>query len=192
MTPNDPGDDPMDDREPWRMSPHEFARLPEASRVPRGSILALKPEAIDRQTLERYPTAELQALAQVVGVPYSGNRETTLGRILTAWRYRRYLATATAGQLRKLPPRELRRWLKELGQYAPPSRYGLAAALIGWRDRCRTEGHAALARANHYRHVRRAVRAGLLIPAEVLGHYPDLTAEGDPRPLFDRDGEPAR
>ncbi len=27
--------------------------------------------------------------------------------------------------------------------------------------------------------------AGLTVPAEVLAHYPDLTAVGDPRPLFD-------
>jgi len=27
--------------------------------------------------------------------------------------------------------------------------------------------------------------AGLTVPAEVLAHYPDLTAVDDPRPLFD-------
>jgi hypothetical protein len=60
---------------------------------------------------------------------------------------------------------------------------------VGWRDRCRAEGRAALARANHYRHVRHAVRAGRPVPEEVLACYPELTAAGDPRPLFDRDAD---
>jgi hypothetical protein len=121
----------------------------------------------------------------VIGVPHSGDRQTITARILTAWKLRGYLARATIGQLKKLPGSELRRWLKALGLYAPSSRYGQAAALIGWRDRCRLEGRAALARANHYRHVCQAVRMGLPVPAEVLACYPDLTVEGDPRPLFD-------
>jgi hypothetical protein len=177
----------MDDREPWRMTPHEFAATPGSLNIPRGSILALRPEAISGEALGRYPVADLSALAQVLGVPHSGDRATLVDRILIACRIRGYLAEATVGQLKKLPARELRRWLKSLGQYAPASRYGLAAALIGWRDRCRIEGRAALSRANHYRHVRRAVRAGLPVPAEVLACYPDLTPAADPRPLLDRD-----
>ena len=173
------------DREPWRMTPHEFAATPGALSVPRGSILAQRPEAIDREALSRYPAPELRALAMVLGVPHSGDREALVDRILVAVKLRGYLAGATVGRLKKLPARELRRWLNSIGQYAPPSRYGLAAALVGWRDRCRVEGRAALARANHYRHVRRAVRLGLPVPAEVLAHYPDLTTVGDPRPLFD-------
>jgi hypothetical protein len=35
----------MDDRQPWQMPPHEFVRLLESSRVPRGSLLALKHNA---------------------------------------------------------------------------------------------------------------------------------------------------
>ncbi len=177
----------MDDREPWQMLLHEFAGTPGALSVPRGSILALGPGAISREALGRYPAAELSALAQVLGVPHSGSRAALLDRILVACQLRGYLANATIGRLKRLPARELRRWLKSIGQYAPASRYGLAAALVGWRDRCRAEGRAALARANHYRHIRRAVRLGLPVPAEVLACYRDLTAAGDPRPLFDPD-----
>ena len=172
--------------EPWRMPPHQFAKLPEATRVPRGSILALRPGEMTRENLARYPVEDLGALAQVVRVPHTGTRARLIERIGTAMDARNFLADATPSQLRRLSSSYLRGWLKALGQYAPPTRYGLAAALIGWRDRCRIEGRAALARANHYRHVRRAVRAGLPVPAEVLEHYPDLTPEGDPRPLFDR------
>jgi hypothetical protein len=177
----------MTECEPWRMMPHEFAATPGALNVPRGSILGLRPETITRESLSRHPAPELSALARVLGVPHSGDRAALLDRILAAVKIRSDLAGATVGRLKKLPVRELRRWLKSLSQYAPPSRYGLAAALVGWRDRCRAEGRAALARANHYRHVRRAVRTGLPVPAEVLACYPDLTAAGDPRPLFDRD-----
>jgi hypothetical protein len=53
----------MADREPWRMTPHEFAATDGALAVPRGSILALRPEAITREALSRYPAAELSALA---------------------------------------------------------------------------------------------------------------------------------
>ena len=177
----------MADREPWRMTPHEFAATGGALSVPHGSILALRPEAVTREALGRYPAAELAALARVLGIRHSGDREAVLDRILVAVTIRGYLAGASVGRLKKLPARELRRWLLAIGRYAPASRYGLAAALVGWRDRCRAEGRAALARANHYRHVRRAVRAGLPVPAEVLACYPDLTAAGDPRPLFDPD-----
>ena len=179
----------MADREPWRMTPHEFAATDGALAVPRGSILALRPEAITREAIGRYPAAELSALAQVLEVPHSGDRPTLVDRILVACQIRGYLAGATVGRLKKLPARELRRRLESLGQYAPASRYGLAAALVGWRDRCRAEGRAALAGANHYRHLRRAVRLGLPVPAEVLACYPDLTAAGDPRPPFDPDPE---
>jgi hypothetical protein len=121
----------MDDREPWRMTPHEFAVTEGALNVPRGSILALRPEAITGETLSRYPSAELQALAMVLGIRHSGTRAALAERILAVCQTRRQLATATVGQLKKLPARALRRWLKSLGQYAPASRYGLAAALVG-------------------------------------------------------------
>ena len=179
-------DTDRDDRPPWQLAPHEYARRPEATRVPAGSILALKPRDLTREEMARHQVEDLRALAQVVRVPHTGTRAQLVERIGTALDARRFLADATASQLRQLRSSYLGGWLRALGQYVPSNRYARAAALIGWRDRCRTEGTAALARANHYRIVRRAVRAGLPVPAEVLEHYPDLTPEGDPRPLFDR------
>lgn len=35
-----------DYREPWQMSPHEFTATPGSLSVPRGWILALRPEAV--------------------------------------------------------------------------------------------------------------------------------------------------
>ena len=101
-----------------------------------------RPETITRASLSRYPAAELQGLAQVLGTTTPATGRPCLSAILAAVRLRGYLAGATVGWLKKLPARELRRWLKSIGQYAPASRYGLAAALIDWRDRCRAEGRA--------------------------------------------------
>ncbi len=170
---------------------HEYADLPDATSVPRGSILALKPEQITEQTLARYSANDVASLAIVIGAPHSGNRSETIRRIITAWELRTFLADATAEALRKLPGKQLKAKLRSVGAYAPSTKYGMAAALIGWRDKCRLEGKLAIAKAHHYTIIRRAVRRGLPVPLHVLENYPDLQAANNPMPLFDRDDDDA-
>ena len=80
------------------MTPPEFAATDGALSVPRGSILAPRPEAMTRAALGRYPAAELSALARALGVAHSGNRAALVERILGAVQLRGYLATATVGR----------------------------------------------------------------------------------------------
>lgn len=171
----------------WEMEIHEFQRTPEATWVPRGSILSIHPRDITPERLAKCTGRELEALCLATGIPHSGKVETLVERIRVAWGLREFLADATQGQLKKLPARAPRRMLRSVGQSESAlNRYAMAGALIGWRDQCRLNGKAAVAGANHYVHVRRAVRMGLPVPAEVLRLYPDLTAGGSPLPLFDR------
>jgi hypothetical protein len=85
----------------------------------RGRVLRVPPQSLDE------PRLRSQGLGPETGLVAG------LNRILAAWKICGYLADATVGRLKKLPASELRRWLRGLAQYAPASRYGLAAAPSG-------------------------------------------------------------
>jgi hypothetical protein len=175
-----------DTRAPWQVPLHEYARRPEALRVPRGSILSFGPESITAEWLRKWAKHDLEALAKVLAVPTSGTVDELIGRILHFHAMRRHLATETRESLRGRPGKELRALLKSIGAYAPSNKFGMAGALIGWRDGCRLKGRAALAEANHYLHVLRAVRRGDDVPPEVLQKYPNLWERPGDMPLFEQ------
>jgi hypothetical protein len=169
--------------DPWTLTRREYAQRPEATTVPRGSLLAGDLTDVNPERLARHTVDELRRLALVLGVPHSGTRATLTPRLVNAAALRRLLAGARHADLMIFKAGYLFDQLVTIGEYAPPNRYAAASALIGWRDRCRRSGRNALAYAKHFSHVRRALRLGRDIPAEVLAEYPELT---DPSrtPLF--------
>ena len=169
---------------PWQIPLYRWRDDPRAIVVPRGSILAGKPASLDAAWCARWPVHDLVALATVLGVATSGNREAITERIVKAWKLREFLADASVPKLNGLPSRYLADLLRSIGEYVPPSRYGRAAALIGWRDRCRMNGRVALARATHYLHIRNALRNGLAVPEDVIRDYPELQHSDEDSPLL--------
>jgi hypothetical protein len=158
----------------WRMPFHEFFEMPEATRVPGGSILAWKPEDITEQRMQGCTQKDLVLLARVMGIPHSGRKAKLIARIVNAHKLRELLRDYPAAHLKIMPARWLKSKLKSVGAFCGLNRYGLAQSLIGWRNNCRLRGRQVLAEANHYLIVKRAVLDGLDVPANVLESYPDL------------------
>jgi hypothetical protein len=173
--------------EPWRMRLYLFADTPEATRIPRGSILSLRPEEVNPERLGAYGKDELASLAMVLNVPHSGTKAKTIERIMTGLELRHFLRHFTRDQLKVLPAKYLRKRLKSMGLFAGLNRYGMAGALLQWRNQCRLEGRMRLARANHYRLVRAAVMRGEPVPDDVLDDHPSLRS-ADFQPVRVRTG----
>jgi hypothetical protein len=171
--------------EPWELPFWKFLDRPEATSVPRGSILGADVRHVTPEWLEARETGDLRRLAIVLGCPHSLGREELISRILAYSSLRRILARETQGTLKHASGRTLARWLKSVGAFVPPGKYAMAGALIGWRDGCRLKGRKALAEHNHRLWIVRALRRGLDVPAEVLEHYPDLRARPGEYPLFE-------
>ena len=144
----------------------------------------MHPSAITETVLSRCTATELAAIAMTLGVPRTATRSKLSAKILATIELRLTLASATHEELQKLPGKELRSLLKRAGAYVPQNKYGMASALIGWREKCRLEGRASIAKAIHYLHVSRAVRMGLPVPADVLAAYPNMLPENNRLPLF--------
>ena len=137
----------------WETPFHQFVDRPEAILVPKGSVLSMHPSAITETVLSRCTATELAAIAMSLGVPRTGTRSKLSAKILATIELRLTLASATHEELQKLPGKELRSLLKRAGAYVPQNKYGMASALIGWREECRLEGRASIAKAIHYLHV---------------------------------------
>jgi hypothetical protein len=170
--------------EPWQLPFHEWLEHPRALNVPRGSILAMHPDQVTEEWLMRRSVDDLAILARVYGAPHSGTRKDLIGRILTWKGLRELLADEDVESLQCRKNADLKAMLKSVGAFAGLNKYGMASALIGWREESRRKGRSFIARMNHYRHVCRAVRLGLDVPANVLVSYPDLQEHPGDMPLF--------
>lgn len=163
-------------KEAWQMTKAEFARSPFAHRVPKG-ILTLHPKDMTAEKLNEYSNAELEALSLVMAVSKTGTKVQKVARLVDAADLRLRLAEETQEGLLKLKNAELIALGKRAGIYTGTNKYGLAVGLINWRNSVRSRGQAALADANHYNRVERALFYGQPVPEEVLKDYPHLKAQ---------------
>ena len=105
-----------------------------------------------KENLSICSTKELQVLCCVIGLPHSLAREESLKRLVTSagllFKIRRYDSTpdetASPALILNLANafsgKELKAFCKAARIFAPPSKYGMAGALIKWRRECRREG----------------------------------------------------
>jgi hypothetical protein len=174
--------------QPWQLTYHEYAKAPDATRVPRGSVLATDPRHITADWLAARSLAELQAIALAYGETYNGTKADLAARILNAKGLRDILAHETVHTLKTLSGKTLRAWLNQARAYVPGTRYGMAAALVNWRDRARSTGQHFIATHRHQAHILRAIRRGEDVPSAVIDSHPslrlNLRLEAEAQPLF--------
>ena len=172
--------------EPWETPLHEYAKLPEATSVPRGTILAMHPDAITARS------------------PYAANRDYARsngdGAIDPPHRRVCRAGGPDPGRPGVTPPaaprqhtrscnrclgKELRAMLKGAKLYVPSNKYGMAAALLNWREECKNNGrHASPNPGTSWRFAEPS-NSGSPVPAQILADYPELAEENNPMPLFD-------
>ena len=181
-----------DTRQPWQMTLAEYAKTPDALRVPARSILATRPATLTAAYLEDRSRHELQALALALGAPYGGTKAELIARVTLHNDARQLLTHATASSLlATFKGATLRHWLRELHQYIPCTLGSQANSLIHWRDKGRTLGKAFLASAKHRAHVGRALRRGEPVPPEVIRDHPDMALRiEEEQPLFSQIVDP--
>lgn len=96
---------------------------------------------------------ELDALAKLMGIGVAGR--TKEGKIDRIWDIReirlkltRYAGDDDQAQVQALAAdylgKDLKAMLRTIGIYAPSTKYGMAAALLNWRNACRMRGQQIL------------------------------------------------
>ncbi|MBA3471061.1 MAG: hypothetical protein H0T53_15610 [Herpetosiphonaceae bacterium] len=86
--------------------------------------------------------AELDGLAQFMGIAKSGTKDAKISRILAAADLRLTLSTVTDQQQLANSSRlkELRAFAQVAGTYRWSTKYGIAGGLLQWRNDCRRRG----------------------------------------------------
>jgi len=166
---------------PWQMTRKAFRDDRRAYTVPKGNIFASTPEDVmSGAALKDRSRDELIAFAQYSGVPTKGSKEKLANRIQSVWRVRSFLAGQTVQTLSKYPQSDLNRMhkLTHRGKSASfAGKGGQAMSLLKWLATIRKNGLDMMADAIHELHVRKALKDGLDVPAEVLKDYPELAKE---------------
>src|SRR5262245_45752308 len=100
-----------------------------------------------RADLAGLRAAELAGLCRLMGIPHSGAKPQQIARLLDAADLRGILATYNHPDAMTpwFSGATLRGLCKRAGVYAGSTKYGMAAALINWRNECRHRGQQYLA-----------------------------------------------
>jgi len=172
----------VEGEKPWKVTRRVYQKTPGATRVPKDSILALKPEQITPENLSKYKNKDLEALSIVFNIPLSGNKNKKVERIVKALDVRQKLSEATEESLKAYTLPELTEMnLALTGREATYlNKAGKIKFLLAYRDKARSKGKMALANAKHFVAVKTALEEGQDIPEEVLKDYPDLKPTPSP------------
>jgi len=86
--------------------------------------------------------AELDGVAQFMGIAKSGTKDTKISRILAAAGLRLILSTVVDQQqfADAYRLKELRTFAQVAGTYRWSTKYGIAGGLLQWRNNCRRRG----------------------------------------------------
>ena len=88
--------------------------------------------------------AELDGVAQLMGIAKSGTKDAKVSRILAAADLRLTLSTIIDEQqlAKAYSVKDLRAFAKVAGTYRWSTKYGIAGGLLHWRNDCRRRGQA--------------------------------------------------
>ncbi|MBW4638584.1 MAG: SAP domain-containing protein [Gloeocapsa sp. UFS-A4-WI-NPMV-4B04] len=112
-----------------------------------------------RERLILLPVVELSDLCQLAGIRHSGTKQELIERLVDQTEVQRivrpYWTTmeteVTTSQVQLLANaykgRELKAMCRRAGCFPPPSKYGMAASLIGWSRACIRRGREVYYRA---------------------------------------------
>ena len=92
--------------------------------------------------LMKLNNAELEAVAQLMGIAKSGTKDTKISRILAAAGLRLTLSTIVDQQqlAKAYSVKELRAFAQVAGTYRWSTKDGIAGGLLQWRNDCRRRG----------------------------------------------------
>lgn len=112
-----------------------------------------------RERLNLLPVIELSDLCQLAGIRHSGTKQELVERLVDQTELQRIIrpywttmeteVTTTQVQLlaNAYKGRELKAMCRRAGCFPPPSKYGMAASLIGWSRACIRRGREVYHRA---------------------------------------------
>ena len=113
-----------------------------------GRLLASQ-EPWTGETLGKLPTRELRLVAQILAAPYSLPRQKLIDRLLATHRIRNDISAyssdeeAIAEMWVSFTGSELKAMCAEMKLWRSGNKRQLAACLLNWRDRSRSQGTAA-------------------------------------------------
>jgi N12 class adenine-specific DNA methylase len=158
---------------PHEQSFSEFRATPQATSVPKNSILARNPDEPGYwDDLADRPKTDIQNVARVMGGPVSGTKTQLVERLRDVWDLRRTLAQATPESLSALSGKELKALADRAGSFKG-NKAQTAAGLINWRNHARHNGQVALAEAKWAHAIHAARKKGLAVPDSVLAEARD-------------------
>jgi len=106
------------------------------------TLLNIHPAEWTPALLMTLNTAELEGLAQLMGIAKSGTKAAKISRIMAAAALR--LTLSTIGDQQQLADtysvKELRAFAQVAGTYRWSTKYGIAGGLLQWRNDCRRRG----------------------------------------------------
>ena len=112
-----------------------------------------------REGLNLLPVVELSDLCQLAGIPHSGTKQELVERLVDQTEVQRIIrpywttmeTEVTTSQVQLLANaykgKELKAICRRAGCFPPPSKYGMAASLIGWSRACIRRGREVYYRA---------------------------------------------
>jgi len=176
-------DESLEDKEHWEVTQKEHRKHPRATTAT-AAILKMDPANETPASLKRFTNAELEAFLMVLGAPTSGSKKLKIAKI-----FKHYNIRTTLSKYPNVNDLMAAHTLEELKDFArvvgasqaAGTKQAVAASLLNYRNAARKRGQFALADANHFLAVQKAVSEGKPVPAEVLKDYPDLAEKTTPK-----------
>lgn len=159
-------------------------------------IRRTRPRDWTRELLESMSHKQVELLAKLLGTWYSGTKQSIVTNLLEHGALREKLTDydwpdgdheAEVREVQRLAAaykgHELRLLCKVARVYAPGTKYGMAASLLGWRNLCRSNGQRVIEQLDAEIAALPAGQRRLNLQVEDIGVYAPLGPYGDKRTL---------